>query len=101
MRHSAVHGKPGPGRLAGRPNKITGQAKENIAEVFEMLGGVEGMLKWARNRPAEFYCKIYPKLIGVHVQAKTDEALKQDAESASEALERLILNIRASRQEGT
>jgi hypothetical protein len=99
-RHPAVHGKPGPGRPAGRPNKITGQAKENIAEVFEMLGGVEGMVKWARNHQAEFYRKIYIKLIGVDVQAKTDEALKQDAESASKALERLFLNIMASRQDG-
>ena len=85
MRHSALRGKTGTGRPAGR----TGQAKENIAECFEMLGGVEGMVKWARNHPTEFYCKIYPKLIGVDVQAKTDEALKQDAESTSEALERL------------
>ena len=100
MRHSAVDGKPGPGRPAGRPNKITGQAKENIAEVFEILGGVEGMVKWARNHPTEFYCKIYPKLIGVDVQAETDEALKRDDNSASEALERLFLNILASRQDG-
>jgi hypothetical protein len=100
MRHSAVHGKPEPGRPAGRSNKIkiTGQATENIAEVFERLGGVEGMVKWASNHPTEFYCKIYPKLIGVDVQAKTDEALKQ--EPALEALERVLRNIRASRQDG-
>jgi hypothetical protein len=100
MRDSAVHGKPGPGRPAGRPNKITGQAKENIAEVFERLGGVEGMVRWARNHPTGFYCKIYPKLIGVDVQAKTDEALKQDDNSASEAVERALRNILASRQDG-
>ena len=100
MRHSAVHGKPGPGRPARRPNKIRGQAKDNIAEVFERLGGVEGMVKWARNHATAFYSKIYPKLIGVDVQAKTDEALKQDDNSASEALERLLLNILASRQDG-
>jgi hypothetical protein len=88
------------GLLAGRPNKIkvTGQAKENIAEVFEILGGVDGMVKWASNHPTEFYCKIYPTLIGVDVQAKTDEALKQ--EPASEALERVLRNIQASRQDG-
>jgi len=95
MRHSALRGKTGPGRPAGR----TGQAKDNIAEVFEMLGGVEGMVKWAQNHPTNFY-KIYIKLIGVDVPAKTDEAPKQDAESASEALERLVLRVWASRQEG-
>jgi hypothetical protein len=65
-----------------------------------MLGGVEGMVKWARNHPTEFYCKIYIKLIVVDVQPKTGEALKQDAESASEALERVFLGIIASRQDG-
>ena len=65
-----------------------------------MLGGVEGMVRWARNRPTDFYCKIYPKLIGVEVLAKTDEAPKQDAESVSEALKRILLGIMASRQDG-
>jgi hypothetical protein len=100
MRHSAVDGKPGPGRPARRANKITGQAKENIAEVFEMLGGVEAMAKWARNHQTEFYCKIYIKLIGVDVQAETDEALKRDDNSAFKALERALLGNFASRQDG-
>ena len=95
MRHSALRGKTGTGRPAGR----TGQANENIAECFEMLGGVEGMVRWARNRPTDFYCKIYPKLIGVDVPAKTDEVPKQDAESVSKALERILLGIMASRQD--
>jgi hypothetical protein len=96
MRQSALRGKTGP----GRPARRTGQATDNIAEVFEMLGGVDGMVKWARNRPTEFYCKIYPKLIGVDVPAKTDEVPKQDAESVSKALERVLLGIMASRQHG-
>jgi hypothetical protein len=65
-----------------------------------MLGGVEGMLKWARNHPTEFYRKIYVKVIGVEVLAQTDEAPKQDAESVWEAVERALLSIRDSRQDG-
>jgi len=95
MRQSALRGKTGPGRPAGR----TGQAKDNIAECFEMLGGIEGMVKWALNHRTEFYRKIYPKLIGVEVPAKTAEAPKQDAESVWEAFERALLRIRASRQD--
>ena len=95
MRHSALRGKTGPGRPAGR----TGQAKDNIAECFEMLGGIEGMVKWALNHRTEFYRKIYPKLIGVEVPAKTAEAPKQDAESLSEAVERALRSVRASRQD--
>jgi hypothetical protein len=53
-----------------------------------------------KKSPDRILLQNYIKLIGVDVQAKKDEALKQDAESASEALERLILNIRASRQDG-
>jgi hypothetical protein len=96
LRHSALGRKTGPGRPAGR----TRQATDNIAEVFEMLGGVEGMVKWARNDRTEFYRKLYPKLIGVDVLAKTDEVPKQNAASASEALKRILLGIMASRQDG-
>jgi hypothetical protein len=64
------------------------------------LGGVDGMVNWARNHPTQFYCKIYPKLIGVDVPAKTGAAPKQDAESVSEALKRILLGIQASRQDG-
>jgi hypothetical protein len=58
------------------------------------------MLKWARNHPNEFYCKLYPKLIGVDIPAKTDEAPKHDAASLSEAIERALLSIRGSGQDG-
>jgi hypothetical protein len=98
MRDSAVRGKSGPGRRTGQPNKTTGLAKDNIAEAFEMMGGVEGLLKWAKQHPREFYCKVYPRLIPVDVQAKTDEALKQDDNSAREALGRIFDGIFASRQ---
>jgi hypothetical protein len=39
--------KAGPGRRKGVPNVLSGQAKENIAEAFERLGGVDGMVRWA------------------------------------------------------
>ena len=74
-----------------RPTKVAGHAKGNIAECFERLGGVEAMAKWARKHPAKFYCKIYPRLIGVDVQAaKTDDAVKKEDNSAREALGRSL-----------
>jgi hypothetical protein len=89
----------GPGRPTGRSAKTTGEAKDNIAEVFQILGGVEGMAKWATQHPKEFYCRVYPKLIGVNVQAaKSDETLKRDDNSAKEALARIFDGIFAARQ---
>ena len=77
-----------------RPTKVAGHAKGNIAECFERLGGVEAMAKWARKHPAKFYCKIYPRLIGVDVQAaKTDDAVKKEDNSAREALGRIFEGI--------
>jgi len=35
------------GRAPGTPNKFTGSAKEAILEVFERMGGVEGLYEWA------------------------------------------------------
>jgi hypothetical protein len=57
---------PGPGRPKGSHNKISHTAKENIEKVFDMLGGVSGLYKWAakndRNR-AIFYQTLYAKIL--------------------------------------
>jgi hypothetical protein len=89
--YGAARCKAGPGRATGWSNKTTGQAKDNIALAFEMMGGDEGLLKWARRHPAEFYCNVYPKLISVILQVQSDEAPKEAEESG--ALERLLVNI--------
>lgn len=54
------------GRQAGTQNKITGLAKDNIAAVFNRLGGTAGMAEWAEENKTEFY-RIYSKLIPVTV----------------------------------
>jgi hypothetical protein len=54
------------GKPKGTPNKLSASAKENIAAVFERMGGVEGMSKWAKANPTEFY-KIYPRLLPIEV----------------------------------
>jgi hypothetical protein len=68
----------GPGN-AGTP-RLQLLAKHNLAEVFEKLGGVEGMLKWAkshsRNRFA-FYTMIYPRLLGAQTVDEAAEKLAQ------------------------
>ena len=61
---------PGPGRPKGAKNKLSKAAKENIAAVFEALGGVRGMTTWAKRTPRNmesFYRDIYPKILALDV----------------------------------
>lgn len=63
--------QPGnPGRPRGTKNKISRTAKENVEQVFDMLGGVEGMQHWAskndHNR-AIFYQSIYSKILPMDI----------------------------------
>ena len=39
--------RAGAGRPKGSTNKIPRRVKEDIIEVFEALGGTDGMLNWA------------------------------------------------------
>jgi hypothetical protein len=75
----------------------TGQAKENIAAVFQGLGGVDGMVKWAQKNQTEFYSRVHPGLIPVTLQGKLESI--QKGEQASDALERILNGIVAARQE--
>jgi hypothetical protein len=74
---------------------ISGQAKENIARVFEGMNGIEGMLEWAKAHPTEFYSRVYPRLIPLMVQGHIETVHK--SELATSALERIITGIIASR----
>jgi hypothetical protein len=55
-----------PGRPKGVPNKLSGIAKDNIAEVFDRIGGVEEMALWASDNQTAFY-NIYAKLLPIQV----------------------------------
>jgi hypothetical protein len=54
--------RPGSGRKAGVPNKLSATAKQNVIEVFEQLGGVDHMKQWAIDNPNNFY-NIYAKIL--------------------------------------
>lgn len=57
-----AEGKKTGGRKAGTPNKISGLAKENIAAVFNRIGGTESMAEWAIENRTAFY-NLYSKLL--------------------------------------
>lgn len=62
----------GVGRPAGSPNKLSKTAKDNIESVFEMIGGLANMARWAKENETEFY-KHYAKLIPIDISAKIDK----------------------------
>lgn len=69
-----ANGKKTGGRVAGTPNKLSGTAKDNIAAVFNRLGGTSAMAKWAEENPNQFY-QIYAKLIPVQISGDQNAPL--------------------------
>jgi hypothetical protein len=70
MKFARGHKKVG-GRKKGTPNKLTATVKDAIAQVAEIIGGVERMAQWVQEDPENersFWTSIYPKLLSVHAQ---------------------------------
>lgn len=68
----------GRGRPKGSPNKTSREAKAVIAEAAEKLGGVERIVKWAKEDAANeraFWATIYPKLVAITVGGDEDSPL--------------------------
>lgn len=58
------------------PTQIA-KARDNLAEAFEMMGGVPGLVRWGRKNPTEFY-RIWARLIPKEaVEATTSQPLEQ------------------------
>jgi len=66
-------GNAGKGRQKGSVNKTTKEAKEAIELAFQGLGGVDGLIKWAKNHRDSFYASIYPKLLPVQHKVGGDK----------------------------
>lgn len=49
-----THGKPGPGRPAGSPNKITGTLRGMVLGALDELGGQQWLIEQARSEPKAF-----------------------------------------------
>lgn len=68
-------GNRGKGRKKGVPNRMTAAAKEAIAMAFEDLGGVDGLVKWAKSDPDNqkaFYTQVWPKIVPLQVNGSHD-----------------------------
>ena len=63
----------GKGRPKGAVNKVTGIAKDIIAETADRLGGADRLVVWAKEDPLNeraFWSSIYPKLLPLQVSAE-------------------------------
>lgn len=55
------------GRTKGTPNKSTKAFKEAVEIAFSELGGVDGLIEWAKTNPDAFYNGIFPKLAPLQI----------------------------------
>ena len=72
-------GNAGKGRRKGARNRTTLAAKEAIALAAEGLGGVEGIIGWAKKNDENekiFWSSIYPKLLPLKVAGEVDIGTK-------------------------
>jgi hypothetical protein len=83
----------GRGRALGSAGKVSRQAKENILDAFEFIGGVDALAAWARKNRTEFY-KLYARLIPVTVHAAVD--VRHASEYSDDELARIV--ARSSRE---
>ena len=68
-------GNAGKGRRKGSQNRMTLVAKEAIARAAEGLGGVDGLVAWAKasdDNKRIFWSVIYPKLLPLKVDAEIE-----------------------------
>lgn len=56
------------GRKLGSPNRVSASIKDAFKRAFDDLGGVSGLVKWAKTDPREFY-KLVARLIPTEVNA--------------------------------
>jgi hypothetical protein len=71
-------GKPGPGRPKGSRNKVTGIAKDIIAEAADRLGGVERLVAWAKEdaqNERAYWAQIFPKLLPLQLGGDPDSPI--------------------------
>lgn len=68
-------GNAGKGRPKGSGNKVSIEAKQAIALVYDKLGGVDEMLIWASDDKNKtiFYTQIWPKIVALTVAGSGDD----------------------------
>ena len=66
--------RAGAGRPKGSVSTQTKAFKEAVEIAFSELGGVNGLVEWARTNPDAFYNGIFPKLAPLQVHHSGDDS---------------------------
>ena len=73
----------GPGRPMGRKNKVPASLREDLITVYEELGGIQGMVEWAKAKEgnrALFYrilASTLPRQVAVSARLELDHGLNK------------------------
>jgi hypothetical protein len=73
----------GPGRPLGRKNKVPANLREDLITVYEELGGIQGMVEWAKAKEgnrALFYrilASTLPRHVAVSARLQHDHGLNK------------------------
>lgn len=87
--------RPGAGWPKGSVSTQTRAFKEAVEIAFSELGGVKGLVEWARTNPDAFYNGIFPKLapLQVHVSGNNGEPIKVEHGIAGQRVKSLLDQI--------
>lgn len=69
------------GRQKGTGNAITVTMKQQLEGVFDRLGGVDGLLRWAQKDPANletFYSRMWIRLLPKDIKAEINGTLNSN-----------------------
>lgn len=78
-KNTSRFGPGNPGKPKGAVNKTTKSAKEAIALAAEKIGGVDRLVSWIQEDPANervFWGTVYPKLLPLQVSGEDGGPLK-------------------------
>jgi len=80
------------GRAPGSLNKVTATVKDNVIEVFNMIGGLDAMAEWATEHRTDFF-RLYAKLLPLQVEAEIKH--KTDRLTDTELTDLIIADSKA------
>jgi hypothetical protein len=88
--------KQGAQKGAAQSPKIMSQARQDLADAFDLMGGVPALVVWGKQNPTDFY-RLWSKLIPATAQ-KESEALPLET-LLSELASREAMSVRDAAQD--